>query len=141
MLAQARQRTEAFAGAPSCVFVQGDLFEDRFEPGSHDFALVGFLLSHLTPAQEGRVFQVLKRVLDTSGRFLILESAWTATRARYNRKVERQARSLDDGTRFEIYKRYIDGEDVERWAAEQDADLQMEFLGDAFCAVSGCFRR
>jgi ubiquinone/menaquinone biosynthesis C-methylase UbiE len=140
MLRQARQRIEALDGAPSCMFVQGDVFESPFEAGSHDFVLVGFLLSHVTPPQERHVFGVLRRVLRASGRFLILESAWTAARAEYNRKVERQIRSLDAGTRFEIYKRYIAREDVERWAMEQDADLQMEFLGDAFCAVSGRFR-
>ena len=60
-------------------------------------------------------------------------------RAQYNRKVERQSRSLVDGTPFEIYKRYIDGEDVERWLKSHDVDVRMEYFGDAFCAVSGRF--
>jgi demethylmenaquinone methyltransferase/2-methoxy-6-polyprenyl-1,4-benzoquinol methylase len=140
MLAQARRRVEAFDGAPPCVFVQGDVLEHQFEPGSHDCALIGFVLSHLTPAQEDEVFRVIRRVLGTSGSFLILDSAWTPMRARYNSKVERQPRALNDGSRFEIYKRYIDQEDIERWRTEHSADVQVEYFGDALCAVSGRFR-
>jgi ubiquinone/menaquinone biosynthesis C-methylase UbiE len=140
MLAQARRRVEAFDCAPPCVFVQGDVLEHRFAPGSHDYALIGFLLSHLTPSQEGDVFRVIRRVLGTSGRFLILESAWTPLRAQYNRKVELQPRALSDGRRFEIYKRYIDHEDIARWRTEHAADVQVEYFGDALCAVSGRFR-
>ena len=75
---------------------------------AYDCALVGFLLSHLTEEQERLVFEKLGRVLDVSGRFLILDSAWSPERARFNAKTERQERRLNDGTRFEVYKRYID---------------------------------
>ena len=34
--------------------------------------------------------------------------AWSDARARVNTKIERQERRLNDGTRFEIYKRYFD---------------------------------
>jgi len=41
-----------------------------------------------------------------SGRFLILDSAWSTERAKFNAREERQPRRLNDGTAFEIYKRY-----------------------------------
>ncbi len=54
-------------------------------------------------------------MLGTAGRFLILESAWSSERARFNTKIERQERQLNDGTRFDIYKRYFGQQDISQW--------------------------
>ena len=78
--------------------------------------------------------------LNTSGRFLILDSAWSPERAAVNHKVERQPRRLNDGTTFDIYKRYCDRDDIARWATQCGAELQIEHFGPAFYAVSGTFR-
>ena len=124
-----------------CDFVQGDFFEHDFPLHSHDTALVGFLLSHLTEDQERVLFDALRILLDSSGRFLILDSAWSPERAKFNSKVERQPRQLNDGTPFEIYKRYCDRDDISRWAQEHDVVLRIEHFGPAFYAVSGTFSR
>lgn len=107
---------------------------------AYDCALVGFFLSHLTETQEGLLFAALKNMLDpSSGRFLILDSAWSAERARFNAKAERQERRLNDGKRFEIYKRYFDQEDLSGWANKYDVTISIEHFGTAFFALSGRF--
>ena len=122
-----------------CTLVQADVFEHTFGERAYDCALVGFLLSHVTEEQERLVFETLGRVLDVSGRFLILDSAWSPERARFNAKVERQESRLNDGARFEIYKRYLDRQDIDGWATKYGVQLAVEHFGTAFFAVSGHF--
>jgi len=95
------------------------------------------LLSHLTDEQERLVFARLKMLLDEGGEFLILDSAWSTARAQFNTKVEHQERQLNDGTRFEIYKRYFDERDIRGWKDKYDVTLRVEHFGTAFLAVSG----
>jgi hypothetical protein len=71
------------------------------------------------------------------GRFMILESAWSAERQRHNQKIEQQRRCLNDGTAFDVYKRYIDHSDVARWQKQYEATFNVEYFGPAFCAISG----
>ena len=101
--------------------------------------LVGFLLSHVTDAQEPLLFDAVRTLLDSSGRFLILDSAWSSERAKFNARVERQPRRLNDGTAFEIYKRYCDRGDISRWSRDYGVRLNIEHFGPAFYAVSGAF--
>ena len=99
----------------------------------------GFFLSHLTEDQERVLFDAFRIMLNACGRFLILDSAWSQERARYNTKEECQSRRLNDGTAFEIYKRYCDRDDISRWVREYDVTLRVEHFGSAFYAVSGAF--
>jgi hypothetical protein len=78
-------------------------------------------------------------MLKTGGRFLILDSAWSVERAKFNAKVERQARQLNDGTAFDIYKRYCDRDDISGWTRAYGVTLRIEHFGKAFYAVSGAF--
>ena len=70
---------------------------------------------------------------------MILESAWTDVRARFNQKVEQQTRRLNDGTEFQIYKRYIGREDIGAWDRKYGLRTTIEHFGEALCAVSGAF--
>jgi ubiquinone/menaquinone biosynthesis C-methylase UbiE len=141
MLTEARTKAHRLGIGDRCTFVLGDFFEHDFEPNAYDTALVGFFLSHLTEAQERFLFDALRAMLDSSGRFLILDSAWSPERSKFNAKVERQRRRLNDGTAFEIYKRYCDQGDISRWSREYDVELSIEHFGPAFYAVSGAFGR
>jgi ubiquinone/menaquinone biosynthesis C-methylase UbiE len=140
MLAEARAKANRLGIANRCVFRQGNFFDQEFEEQAFDTVLIGFFLSHLTEAEEPRVFDTLRSMLDPSGRFIIFESAWSTERAKANAKIERQTRRLNDGTAFEIYKRYCDRNDTARWARDHDVVLRIEHFGSAFCAVSGTFR-
>lgn len=139
MLSEGRSKAKRLGTESRCLFVQSDLFEHEFESSAYDTVLVGFLVSHLTEAQERLLFDALRIMLDVSGRFLILDSAWSPERAKFNAKVERQPRRLNDGTTFEIYKRYCDRHDILRWMQEYDVTLSIEHFGPAFYAVSGTF--
>jgi ubiquinone/menaquinone biosynthesis C-methylase UbiE len=139
MLAETRAKANGLGVADRCVFLQGDFFEERFDERSYDSVLVGFFLSHLTEAEEPALFDALRRMLDAAGRFLILDSAWSPERANVNSKIEYQTRRLNDGTGFEIYKRYCDRRDIARWVDEHGALLRIEYFGKAFYAVSGAF--
>jgi ubiquinone/menaquinone biosynthesis C-methylase UbiE len=140
MLMEARGKVSRLGIVDRCVFVRGDFFGHAFEHDAYDTALVGFLLSHLTEAQEHSLFDALRIMLGASGRFLILDSAWSPERAAVNHKIEQQPRRLNDGTAFEIYKRYCDRDDIARWAGQYGVELHVEHFGPAFYAVSGAFR-
>jgi ubiquinone/menaquinone biosynthesis C-methylase UbiE len=141
MLAEARAKANRLGIGDRCDFVQGEFFAREFAAHAYDTVLVGFFLSHLTEVQEQLLFDVLRRLLTSAGRFLILDSAWSPERAKVNTKIERQARRLNDGTPFEIYKRYCDRDDISRWTRDYEASLRIEHFGPAFYAVSGVFGR
>jgi ubiquinone/menaquinone biosynthesis C-methylase UbiE len=136
MLDESRKKTKALGITDRCTLVQADVLDHAFGERAYDCALVGFLLSHLTEEEERLVFEKLGRMLDTAGRFLIFDSAWSPERARFNAKIERQERRLNDGTRFEIYKRYFDRQDIDGWATKYGVRLAIEHFGTAFVAVS-----
>ena len=139
MLDECRKKVAALDASAVTSIVQSDVFDHPFPPCAYDSALIGFLLSHVTADQESRLFEKLKGMLDVSGRFLILDSAWSPERARVNAKIERQERRLNDGTRFEIYKRYFGRQDIAAWETRYGVTLSVEHFGAAFVAVSGTF--
>jgi 2-polyprenyl-3-methyl-5-hydroxy-6-metoxy-1,4-benzoquinol methylase len=137
MLHECRKKVAQHGLADRCDVQQGDFFEHRFAEASYDWALVGFFLSHVEEVQEPQVFAALKQMLVPSGRFLLLDSAWSPERAKTNAKAERQERRTNDGARFEIYKRYFDEEDVREWGRRYQVPLEVAFIGSAFVAVVG----
>ena len=137
MLDECRKKIAVLDGTERMTVVHGDVLEHPFAQGAYDSALVGFLLSHLTDAQEQLLFERLRSMLDVEGRFLILDSAWSLERARFNAKTERQERRLNDGTTFEIYKRYIDRQDIAEWETKYGMATTIVHFGAAFLAVSG----
>jgi demethylmenaquinone methyltransferase/2-methoxy-6-polyprenyl-1,4-benzoquinol methylase len=141
MLDQCRRKAAQLGIADRCAIVRGDFFDHEFSPRAYDSALLGFFASHLTEAQLELLFAALKTMLAPGGRFLILDSAWSAERARFNVKAGRQERRLNDGTGFEIYKRYFDEHDIASWANKYGVTLSVEHFGTAFLAVSGSFVR
>ena len=139
-LDESRKKVAALGLADRTEIIHGDVFSSSIGEHAYDCALVGFLLSHLTEDGEARLFELLERALETTGRFLILDSAYSAERAKFNAKVERQGRRLNDGTPFEIYKRYIDRDDVAAWTVKYGVTTAVEHFGTAFVAVSGSFQ-
>lgn len=140
MLEECRKKIPTLDAPERVAIVEGDVLEHPFSTGAFDSALIGFLISHVTEEQEAMLFARLRRLLDAQGRFLILESAWSPERARVNLKIERQERRLNDGSRFEIYKRYLDRQDIDDWVTAYGVATSIEFFGTAFVAVSGSFQ-
>jgi ubiquinone/menaquinone biosynthesis C-methylase UbiE len=137
MLDECRGKIARLDAGDRIELVQDDVLEYPFPSDAYDSALVGFLISHLTDEQERVLFESLRAMLDTDGRFLILDSAWSLERARFNAKSERQERRLNDGSRFEIYKRYLDRHDIVEWERKYGVATSIAHFGTAFVAVSG----
>jgi len=139
MLAEAKRKVSEHGLDDRWLAIRGDFFEHDFPTAAYDCAFTCFFLSHLTEEQEAVLFARFRQMLGTSGRFMICDSAWTAERARFNRKIEHQQRQLNDGTAFTVYKRYCDKGDIAGWERKYGVRLQVEHFGTAFYAVSGAF--
>ncbi len=139
MLSEARTKVAALGLEDRCAVRQGDVLQIPLERQRYDSALIGFLLSHLTDEEMTALFARLRDALAPTATFLILDSAWSPERAAVNEKVERQLRRLNDGTGFEIHKRYFDGEDIDAWARAHGFTATTEYFGSAFFAVTGTF--
>jgi len=130
MLAEARGRAEEAGVAGACRLVRQDVLEGPLPTGPFDCALMGFFLSHLTLGQEGAFLARLTDEMAPSSPVLILDSAWSAVRARHRSRAGEQRRTLEDGRTFTIYKRYFDRGDVEQLCRRNGLALESCDVGD-----------
>ena len=91
----------ARARDPEGVFVQGDALELPFADGSFDRLFTGHFYGHLEEADRSRFLREARRV----ARELVVADA----AQRPDREPEEwQERILEDGSRWQVYKRYFD---------------------------------
>ncbi len=141
MLAAANRRAASLGATGRTRSVCGDVLRHDFKDARFDSALVAFLLSHFTSAEEHAFFRKLKSILTREGTFLILDSVWTDARARARQKEGPQERSLNDGRTFQIYKKYFDERDLLSMQDAHGMDLVTGHFGKAFFASRGKFRK
>jgi ubiquinone/menaquinone biosynthesis C-methylase UbiE len=99
MLAIAAQRV------PAGEFVQGDALALPFEDGSFDRVFTGHFYGHLEPGAREAFLLEARRV---APELIVVDSA-----VRHDRQdEERQERVLNDGSRWEVYKRYFTGAEL-----------------------------
>jgi ubiquinone/menaquinone biosynthesis C-methylase UbiE len=96
MLAIARERV------PAGLFVQGDALQLPFEDDSFDRVFTGHFYGHLEPGVREAFLLEARRV---APELVVVDSAVRDDR----RDEERQERILNDGSRWEVYKRYFTG--------------------------------
>ncbi len=96
MLAIAEQRV------PAGEFIQGDALALPFEDGSFDRVFTGHFYGHLEPGVREAFLLEAHRV---APELVVVDSAVRADR----QDEERQERVLNDGSRWEVYKRYFTG--------------------------------
>jgi ubiquinone/menaquinone biosynthesis C-methylase UbiE len=96
MLAIAAQRF------PPGEFVQGDALALPFEDGSFDRVFTGHFYGHLEPGVREAFLAEARRV---APELVVADSAVRPGR----QDEERQERVLNDGSRWEVYKRYFTG--------------------------------
>jgi ubiquinone/menaquinone biosynthesis C-methylase UbiE len=99
MLEIARERV------PAARFVQGDAGRLPFEDASFDRVFTGHFYGHL---DEGERETFLAEVSRVAGELVVVDSAVRPDHAR----EEWQERVLNDGSRFRVYKRYFDAEEL-----------------------------
>ncbi|MEP6978847.1 MAG: class I SAM-dependent methyltransferase [Thermoleophilia bacterium] len=96
MLAIAAERV------PEAEFVQADALALPVEDGSFDRVFTGHFYGHLEPRVREAFLLEARRV---AGELVVVDSAVRPDR----RDEERQERVLNDGSRWEVYKRYFRG--------------------------------
>jgi demethylmenaquinone methyltransferase/2-methoxy-6-polyprenyl-1,4-benzoquinol methylase len=96
MLAIAAERV------PEAELVQGDAFALPFEDGSFDRVFTGHFYGHLEPGVREAFLLEARRV---APELVVVDSAFRPDR----QDEERQERVLNDGSRWEVYKRYFTG--------------------------------
>ena len=101
MLAIAQERV------PAGEFVQGDALELPFEDRSFDRVFTGHFYGHLQPGVREAFLLEARRV---APELVVVDSAVRADRD----AEERQERVLNDGSRWEVYKRYFTGAGLAR---------------------------
>jgi ubiquinone/menaquinone biosynthesis C-methylase UbiE len=117
MLDIARERV------PHGEFVVGDALSLPFDDRSFDRLVTGHFYGHLEEPERARFLDEARRV---AGELIVVDSALHDGVA----PVEWQERVLNDGSRWEVYKRYFTGEEL---AAELDGNVY--FAGNWFVVV------
>lgn len=90
----------AQAQVPHARFVQGDAIELPFEDGAFERLLTSHFYGHLEGGDRERFLAEARRV---AGELVVVDSALRAG----VEPEERQERRLNDGTRWQVYKRYF----------------------------------
>jgi len=115
---------EARRQAPEAAFVQGDALELPFEDGSFDRIFTAHFYGHVEGEDRERFLREARRV----ARELVV--ADSALRDDVDTE-EQQERILNDGSRWEVYKRYFTAEGL----AEELGGGETIFAGRWFVAV------
>jgi ubiquinone/menaquinone biosynthesis C-methylase UbiE len=92
---------EARRQAPNAEFVQGDALDLSFEDGSFGRVFTGHFYGHLDEADRARFLAGARRL---APELVIVDSALRED----VEPEERQERILNDGSRWEVYKRYFE---------------------------------
>jgi demethylmenaquinone methyltransferase/2-methoxy-6-polyprenyl-1,4-benzoquinol methylase len=101
MLGVARRRL------PDATFVQGDALTLPFPDHSFDRVFTGHFYGHLEPAERERFLGEARRL---ARKLVVVDSAVRPD----HKREEWQERVLNDGTRFQVFKRYFDGAGLTR---------------------------
>ena len=94
---------EARRQAPNAEFVQGDALDLPFEDGSFRRVFTGHFYGHLEGAERERFLADARRL---APELVVVDSALRED----VEPEERQERILNDGSRWEVYKRYFDAD-------------------------------
>ena len=115
---------EARRQAPEATYVEGDALELPFPDASFDRVFTAHFYGHLEPGELETFLREARRV---ATEIVVVDSALRDEVA----PVERQERILNDGSRWEVYKRYFAPDEL---AAELGGG-QTVFAGRWFVAV------
>ncbi len=115
---------EARRQAPEATFVQGDALELPFEDGSFDRIFTAHFYGHLEGEDRERFLREARRV---ARELVVADSALRDD----VEPEEQQERILNDGSRWEVYKRYFTAEGL----AEELGGGEILFAGRWFVAA------
>lgn len=139
MLGEGREKALAHGVEPITRVMRSDALEVSLEDRTFDTVLVGFFLSHVTDSQMGPFLHRLRNALKPSGHVLIMDSSWTRYRGSRPREGT-TIRTLNDGRQFEIYKRYFERDDFDRFSESCEMDFTVQYEGKLYLGVTGTRR-
>jgi len=90
---------------PGATFVQGDAFDLPFEDGSFDRVFTGHFYGHLHPSERETFLAEARRV---APELVVVD----ASRAHSDIDEHMSQRVLNDGSQWEVFKRYMRGEEL-----------------------------
>jgi len=137
MLSECERRISKLGLEDKFYFIQGDFFKVKMENSVFDSAIIGFFISHLSRGEEENFFKKLKKILREDGRVMLIDSAWSKKREQYRKKEGIHERTLNDGRKFTIYKRYFDRSNIERMFKKYLLGLESLYIGDVFLVAVG----
>jgi ubiquinone/menaquinone biosynthesis C-methylase UbiE len=115
----------AAARMPAATVLEGEATRLPFADARFERAFMSHFYGHLLPDERVRAVAEARRV---AGEIVVVDSARRADRA----AEEWQERTLNDGSRHRVYKRFFTGEEL---AAELSGSVLLD--GDWFVAVRG----
>ena len=98
---------EARGQAPSATFVRGDALALPFDDGTFERVFTGHFYGHLDPEQRERFVAEARRV---APELVVVDSALRED----VEPEEQQERVLNDGSRWDVYKRYFEPDALAR---------------------------
>lgn len=98
---------EARRQAPEATFVQGDALSAPFDDGAFERVFTGHFYGHLDERQRARFLAEARRL---APELVVVDSALRAD----VEPEEHQERVLNDGSRWEVYKRYFEPDALTR---------------------------
>jgi ubiquinone/menaquinone biosynthesis C-methylase UbiE len=98
----ARMLAEAARQVPTATFVEGDAFATPFPEASFDRVFTGHFYGHLPEPER---LQFLEEVRRLAGELVVVD----ASRAHSQVDDEMAQRVLEDGSRWQVYKRWFGG--------------------------------
>jgi len=136
MLAECRRNVAALGATAKASFLRADLIALPFPPGTaFDSVLLGFIVSHLAPAPEDRLFANVRGLLAPGGRVILVDSVRGPGRERET--IHR--RVLPDGRSFRVRKRYLDEDELETMGTRGGLKWRTLYKGKAFILAAGEF--
>lgn len=135
MLVESRKRIAPLDLKAEPQFIQGNFFEIDLPASGFDCALVGFLLSHFELEQEEAFFGKLNSILKPSAQLMVIDSAWSEKRVKHRKKVSIEERSLEDGRKFRVYKKYFDEAEIFDMLGKYGYSLKTTYFGAMFFAA------
>jgi DNA-binding transcriptional MerR regulator len=138
MIKECKRRANEYGIMDRSKIIRSDILDYIFDVNDkYDSALIGFLLSHFTKAQEEVFFTKLKSILKPGSEILIIDSTWTKERAKKQNKEDIVERYLNDGRSYKIYKKYFDVDDLPALLNNYGITVKDCFFGNTFVAVIG----
>ncbi len=142
MLEESKQKASELGVLNKCEFIQRNVFNYDWPAEKFDTLLTGFFISHLSEEEEIIFLNRALKSLKAGGRILVLDSAWSNERASIRPGKEgKMTRRLNNGTEFDIYKKYYEPDDINQIGKRHNLEIEIHHCGITFFAFSGTVKK